>query len=239
MDYEKTSFFLSFCFLITVVTANFLSAPGSSYQRQPVYFIEDSHSVVFFTFNVLWEKEHLGEILEILDKYEVMAVFFLAGEWLKKYPQEAQSIIEHGHEIGNNTYSRSRLILLEEEKIEKEIIKFNTLSRELLGYHPSFFRPPYGEYNARIVRIAGKEDCITVLWSINSLMLSGMESELIIGRMEEQFHDGAVILFHTSSPNILNTLPEIIEILHWKGYTIGSPDLLLEQAEKQLIINRR
>jgi peptidoglycan/xylan/chitin deacetylase (PgdA/CDA1 family) len=42
-----------------------------------VYFIEDSHSVVFFTFNVLWEKEHLGEILEILDRYEVKAVFFL------------------------------------------------------------------------------------------------------------------------------------------------------------------
>jgi hypothetical protein len=70
-------------------------------------------------------------------------------------------------------------------------------------------------------------------------MLSDLENELIIGRMEERFHDGAVILFHTSSPNILNTLPGIIEFLHWKGYTIGSPDLLLDQAEKQFYSNRR
>lgn len=177
--------------------------------------------------------------MEILDSYEVKAVFFLTGEWLGKNFREAQSIIDHGHEIGNHTYSRSRLILLEEEEIEEEIIKFNTLCRELLDYQPSFFRPPYGAYNARIVRIAAKEECITVLWSINSLMLSDLESELIIGRLEERFHDGAVILFHTSSPNIQNTLPGIIEFLHWKGYTIGSPDLLLEQAEKQLFSNGR
>jgi peptidoglycan-N-acetylglucosamine deacetylase len=218
---------------------NFLNAPDSSYQRHPVYFIEDSQSVVFFTFNVLWEKEHLGEILEILDKYEVKAVFFLEGEWLKKNQQEAQSIIDHGHEIGNHTYSRSRLILMKEEEIENEVKKFNTLCRELLGYKPSFFRPPYGEFNARIVRLAQQEECITVLWSINSLMLSDLENELIIGRLEERFHDGAVILFHTSSPNILNTLPGIIEFLHWKGYTIGKPDYFLDQAEKQFYSNRR
>ena len=195
--------------------------------------------MVFFTFNVLWEKEHLEEILEILDRFEVKAVFFLEGEWLKRNQQEAQNIIDRGHEIGNNTYSKSRLILLDEEEIEDEIKKFNKLCREVLDYQPSFFRPPYGEYNARIVRIAGKERCITVLWSINSLMLSDLESDLIIGRIEERLHDGAIILFHTSSPKIQNTLPGIIEFLHWKGYTIGSPDLLLEQTEKQFVSNRR
>jgi peptidoglycan-N-acetylglucosamine deacetylase len=213
---------------------NIITVPGPSchFKPEPVYHLEGTGPVVFFTFNILWEKEHLPAILEILEEHEIKAVFFVTGEWLKKYPVEAQKITEYGHELGNRTYSQSRLLLIQEEKIVNEIESFNKLSQELLGYYPQFFRPPYGEYNTRIVRIAMEEDCITLLWSINVLMLSTFEDESIISRFEERLHDGAILLFHTVSPKIENILPEIIAFIKWKGYSIGPPELILEQVGK-------
>lgn len=191
--------------------------------------MEGSGAVVFFTFNVLWEKEHLPVILDILDENDIRAVFFITGEWLKRNPHEAKAILEKGHELGNYTYSRAKLLTMPEEKVAEEIKSFNTLSRELLGFHPLLFRPPYGEYNTRIIRIAGEQDCITLLWSINLGMLSDTEKEYTFSRLEERLHDGAVLLFHTAYPGIAETLPDIIEFIKWKGYAIGPPENVLDK----------
>lgn len=120
-----------------------------------------------------------------------------------------------------------------EEEVAAEIMEFNNLCIETLNEKPAFFRPPYGEYNPRIVRLARDNDCFTLLWSVNALVLSNLEMELIMSHIEEQIHDGAVFLFHTTSPGILETLPQIVDFLEWKGYSIASPDLILEYAEKK------
>ena len=191
--------------------------------------MEGSGAVVFFTFNVLWEKEHLQDILDILDKNDIRAVFFITGEWLKRNPHGAKAMLEKGHELGNYTYSRAKLLTMPETEVEEEIKSFNVLSRELLGFQPLLFRPPYGEYNSRIIRLAGEQDCITLLWSINLFMLSDLEKEYNLSRLEERLHDGAVLLFHTAYPAVAETLPDIIEFIKWKGYSIGSPEKILEK----------
>lgn len=225
---EKTSFFLTLCILFTVVAVNAITTLKDPSRLEPVYQVEGSEAVVFFTFNVLWEKEHLYYILDILDEYDIRAVFFITGEWLERNPLEAKTIIENGHELGNNTYSGARLLTMPEEEIVGEIKKFNSLSRELLGFYPLFFRPPYGEYNTRIIRIAAEQDCVTLLWSINVLMLSNIEKELIMSRLEERFHNGAILLFHTAHPVTAEILPDIIKFIKWKGYSIGAPEEILE-----------
>jgi peptidoglycan/xylan/chitin deacetylase (PgdA/CDA1 family) len=195
---------------------------------EAIYQVEGSEASVFFTFNVLWEKEHLCYILDILDEHDIRAIFFITGEWLERNPLEAKKIIENGHELGNSTYSGARLLTMPEEEIVAEIKQFNGLCRELLGFYPLFFRPPFGEYNAGTVRIAAEQDCVTLLWSINVLMLSNIEKELIISRLEERLHNGAILLFHTVHPGTAEILPDIIEFIKWKGYSIGTPEEISE-----------
>ena len=194
--------------------------------------MEKTEATLFFTFNLLWREPQLDTLLKILDEHKIKTIFFMSGHWLRKYPLEAKKIIDHGHWIGNHTFSYCRLLALEEEEISQEICLFNNLCQEVCNVKPVFFRPPYGEYNPRIVRIARENDCFTLLWSINALALSNLEIELIMSHIEEQIHDGAVILLHTS-PQIVEILPQIIAFLEWKGYTSASPDLILEYAEKK------
>ncbi|MGI6307877.1 MAG: polysaccharide deacetylase family protein [Dethiobacteria bacterium] len=232
---KKPLFFLVFCVLLTtLITVRAISSTKPSYYPEPIFQVEGSdEGVIFFTFNILWGEAQLDALLELLDEREIKAVFFMTGQWLKKHPLKAKKIIEHGHWIGNHTHSHSRLPLMEEEEITEEIYLFNNLCKETLNEKPVFFRPPYGEYNPRIVRIARENDCFTLLWSINALMLSNLEMELIMSHIEEQIHAGAVILFHTTSPGILESLPQFIDFLKWKGYSIALPDLILEYAEKK------
>ncbi len=194
---------------------------------EPVYQGGKTPRTVFFTFNVLWEEEPVGDILQILESSEIQALFFASGEWIKRYPDTALEIVLSGHHLGNHTYSHRRLPPLGEDEIIAEIQGFNQVCLEQLKYQPLFFRPPYGEYNARIVSLAHEHGCMTLLWSINTLMLSDYEGELIISRLEERLHDGAVILFHTSAPRIQENLPDIISFLQWKGYRIGTPEEIM------------
>ena len=195
-----------------------------------IFQVEKMEGTLFITFNLLWGESQLEALLKVLDEHKIKAIFFMSGHWLKEYPLKANKILDHGHQIGNHTFSYCRLLDLEEEEAVQEIQLFNDLCQEICNTKPTFFRPPYGEYNPLIVRIAKENDCITLLWSINALTLSHLETELIMSHIEEQLHAGAVILLHTS-PQIVEILPQIISFLEWKGYTIASPDLIEQYAE--------
>ena len=200
-------------------------------QPGPIFQAEGMESTVFFTFDVLWQAEDLEILLRCLEEQEVKAIFFITGEWLKKNYQEAKKIIDFGHYLGNKTLSHGKLLLMTEEEIAGEIGKFNELCIELLDYRPFFFRPPYGEYNARIVRIAKEQKMHTLLWSINLKTLSERSTELILNHLEECLHDGAILLCHASFPRIIQILPEIITFIKWKGYKIETPDLLKDMLQ--------
>lgn len=223
---------LFFCMAILSIAVMLLLVSGSSRRTlpaRPLYQLEGAGNTVFITFNVAWDvEEELAAILSYLQAQKMEAVFFVTGDWLKEFPQSAVSILEHGQQLGNRTLSHRRLMLMTEAEIAGEIKDFNKLCRELPGfaYTPSFFRPPHGEYNSRIVRLAREAGCLTLLWSINARTMAKSDPEFIINHLEERLHPGAVILFHLS-PGVASSLPPVVEFLQWKGYTIGSPRLLL------------
>jgi peptidoglycan/xylan/chitin deacetylase (PgdA/CDA1 family) len=214
--------------VIVFLAINLTLPIRASVPLQPLYQGEKTQKeTIYFTFNVLWEKEPVEDVWKILEDSQIKGLFFATGEWIEGNTELAQKIVLSGHSFGNHTYSHRRLPNLTEDDIIDEIQGFNQVCHERLKYQPTFFRPPYGEYNARIISLAHEHGCITLLWDINALMLSNYESELILSRLEERLHDGAVILFHTSAPLIGESLPHIINFLQWKGYRIGSPDEII------------
>lgn len=221
---------LFFCTVFLIVTLVFLAFTGGirdSNPLYPVYHFSKGTEKVILTFNVLWEAdEELDTVLSFLQSQDIEAVFFVTGEWVRKFPDSANKILEYGQILGNRSVSNQRLILLTEEEIMAEINGFNEISLETLNYSPVFFRPPYGEYNSKIVRVAHETDCLTLLWSINIRTMTEQEPEFIINHLEERLHPGAIILVHLSS-HVHIILPQIVEFLNWKGYTIESPHELL------------
>lgn len=80
-------------------------------------------------------------ILDLLDRYDVRATFFVLGTVAEKYPELIETIYEKGHEIASHGYSHTILHDLGEEKFKEEIEK----SVDLLGTiaeKPIGFRAP-------------------------------------------------------------------------------------------------
>lgn len=81
------------------------------------------------------------EILELLDKTDAKATFFMLGNRVDFYPDIAKVIAEKGHELGNHTWTHKDLTTLGQEEISEEVAVTNEVIRNATGEEPTVFRP--------------------------------------------------------------------------------------------------
>ncbi|MCJ7786399.1 MAG: polysaccharide deacetylase family protein [Desulfobacterales bacterium] len=72
-------------------------------------------------------------ILDLLDRYQTKASFFVVGEVAEQNPRLIQSIFERGHEIGCHTFSHSLLWDLGEDRLREELTHFHSVIEKILG----------------------------------------------------------------------------------------------------------
>ena len=185
-----------------------------------VYRVETEEKAVAFTFEVVWGPGQTEEILDILDRYQVHATFFISGSWLRKYSDLAREIIIRGHEIGQHGYEHKLLTEMTDEELKIDFEQTWEALQEELKMGTILFRPPFGELDQRVFDYAQEHGLTTVLWSINAqdwmgLMYTDMKNSVI-----EKLHKGAIILMHTHSSQTIKALPIIIQSLRAQEYDI-------------------
>lgn len=203
-----------------------------------IYFVPGRPFRIALTFETRSSDDGLAGLLKILKAEGVSATFFLTGNWLKKYPAEAASILGQGHEIGNHTLNHSVLLYLSGKEIKEELNGFNEAAREILEYRPVSFRPPRGLYNGLVLEAARKQHCRTVLWSVESYdYLSGDPAELC-ARIKSRVHHGAIVVFRVGAPVLLDALPEILACLREQGYLPVTVSALLKNGTGEHSLTR-
>lgn len=93
-------------------------------------------------------------LLDILDKKNAKASFFVMGNSARKYPATMQRIRNGGHTIGNHTADHRELPRLSHNGINHQIDRANAAINDTTGQSPRWLRPPYGEYDARVTAAA-------------------------------------------------------------------------------------
>lgn len=203
----------------------------------PVYSVETEEKVVALTFDAAWGADKTRGIMELLEKYDADGTFFLVGFWIDKYPEETKLIAEKGLEIGNHSNNHLHMSKLQNDEIKKEIESVNVRLRELTGKTPKYFRPPFGEYDNKLLENVAALDMVGVQWSVDSLDWKGLSGEEIAKRVLSRVHNGAIILFHNNSDHVLDALPIILPKLKADGYKCVSVDELV-MTENYIIDNR-
>ena len=101
-----------------------------------------------------WEKCELRitdntlRILELLDRFNAKATFFVLGWIAERVPELIEKIDSNGHEIASHGYSHISLTRMTREEFDKDLkkaltIKKNIIDKEILGYRsPSFSITP-------------------------------------------------------------------------------------------------
>lgn len=81
-------------------------------------------------------------ILDLLDKHETSATFFVPGYTVEKYPEIVREIHRRGHEIGHHGYYHETPVTKEYED-EKAILEMGIKAiQEVVGIKPTGYRSP-------------------------------------------------------------------------------------------------
>lgn len=227
--------------ICTVLLTAFLSAAlgasgvaqvflGKSGRRVPVYCVDTKEKVVALTFDAAWGADKTEKIIKILKDNKADGTFFLVGFWINKYPEETKKIAAAGLEIGNHSNNHLNMSKLSKDEIRLEIETVNRQIRDLTGKTPKYFRPPFGDYDNKLVEEVESLKMVPVQWSVDSLDWKGISGEEIVQRVMKRVHNGAIILFHNNSDHVLDALPVILKKLREQGYkTVSIDELVLTE----------
>jgi peptidoglycan/xylan/chitin deacetylase (PgdA/CDA1 family) len=194
-----------------------------------------------------------ARLLDVLKKFEVRAMFALLGERAEAHPELVRRIYNEGHYIINHGYSDKWVYSMGKDKFLDNLIGgetaiFSALGKEL---HPKLYRPHGGFYNSRQERIWREEGYSLVHCNIRvyDAVMSEKNRDKLVNQVIRNTvrQGGGVILLHDArdshsrtekelarNPNgsfnrswIPDAVEEIITELLAKGFTIGSPALVI------------
>ena len=169
-----------------------------------------------------------NKILDILEKYNIKATFFILGCNIKGHEETIKRMNELNMEIGNHMYSHKLLTKLKNEQIEKEIEKVDQAIFKIINHYPTVVRPSYGTYNKRIQSIINRP---IIIWNIDTLDWKYHSSKNIYKRVMKDISDGDIILMHDIYNATANSLELIIPKLLKEGYQFTTVSELLYYKE--------
>lgn len=223
--------------LVADTSHKVISVLGASGKLRPIYGVGTPEKKVALTFDATWGAERTPVLLKILKDNNIRATFFLVNIWLDKYPEEAKQIAAAGHEIGMHSKTHPHFTTLSPEQITKELKENHQKIKEVTGYEPVLFRPPYGDYNNTVIEETEKCGYKTIQWSIDSLDWKDLSAEEIYQRIIKNIHPGAIILFHNDGKNTPEALVPIIQKLREDNYQMTPVSDLIYQDNYFIDVN--
>jgi len=197
------------------------------------YYLGDlSERAVYLTFDNGYENGFTPIILDILKEKGVHAAFFVTKPYIQQAPELCIRMIEEGHIVGNHTVRHRNSSSLTDEEFIFELEETARFFKEVTGYdmHP-YFRPPGGEYSARILSLANELGYKTIFWSLAYLdydVNNQPGRQAAFDRVTSTIHNGCIILLHAISQSNTEALGDIIDYIREQGFEFKPLDDLAD-----------
>ena len=188
----------------------------------PIYCVQkpETEKVVAMSFDAAWGNEDTGQLIDIMNKYNVKTTFFVVGGWVDKFPESVKQLSDAGHEIMNHSNTHPHMTQISVEKMKEEAIKCDEKIKSITGVKPTLFRAPYGDYNNQVIQAMRETGHFTIQWDVDSLDWKDLTAAEITDRVVSKVKPGSIILFHNAALHTPEALPQIIETLQKDGYKI-------------------
>jgi len=181
------------------------------------------------------------QILDILERFQAKATFFVIGSYLQKYGSLVAAASRAGHLIGNHTYHHFRTMnFFPSGKIREEILACQIEVEKWAGYKPRFYRQPTGFRNPKIFSILKELRISMVGWQVRAFDTQRQDPKVIAKSILRKVQPGGVILLHDGSDSAgsedrtatLQALPEILEGLKDRGMEFLTLEELLRMSKE-------
>jgi polysaccharide deacetylase family sporulation protein PdaB len=214
-----------------------LTDPVFSTKEGPraIYKGEGNDKRVALTFDISWGDERAIPILDTLKTNNIKgSTFFLSASWAERHPDVVKRIIEDGHEVGSMGYNWKDYTTMEEQKIKNDILLAEEVFKTLGVKEVSLLRPPTGNFDEKVLKVAENVGYTVVHWSINSEDWMNPGTEVIIKNVQNM-KAGDIVLLHASdsAKQTEKAIPQIAKLLSKKGYKNYSISELIANTESK------
>ncbi|MES2590659.1 MAG: polysaccharide deacetylase family protein [Bacteroidota bacterium] len=169
-------------------------------------------------------------VLAVLKKFDVKATFFCIGKRIKGNEDILKQIHEHGHLIGNHSFSHSNLFdLMTAKQFINDLQLGNQEIEKVIGKQPLFFRPPYGVTTPGLAKACKGLNYHVIGWNVRSLDTTIKDKQQLVDRVTKRIQPGSIVLFHDTVENIEIALEEILNYLKQNNYRVVELDKLIQK----------
>ena len=124
------------------------------------------------------------QLLDLLDRYQAKATFFVIGRFVRECPDLVKETAARGHLIGNHTEAHRNLTWLSPSQVTVELRLCHHAITNAVGAPAKWFRPPYGFRNPWVIPAATELGCKTAMWTLIPGDWLERPAEWLIHRME-------------------------------------------------------
>ena len=201
---------------------------GAAVDKALDYEIDAAKPVIALTFDDGPNTTTTNQVLDLLQKYQVRASFFLIGSNITDESAEVvKRAYDMGCEIDNHSRTHPYMNEMTAEEIIAEVQFVSDKVEEITGQPTLFFRPPYiavsdtmyESIDMPFICGAGCDD-----WD------SSVDVDTRVKRIQRQARDGLIILLHDAEGNdqTVEALDILIPYLLDKGYQFVTVKELFE-----------
>ena len=205
------------------------ASAGTSPLSRPISRVKTREPAVAITFDACATKKGWygfdRDVFDILKREQVPATIFVSGRWVDTHPEAMGELTSDPLiEFGDHSYDHPHMTQLPAGRVGEEIDQTEAaLGR--YGRHAVAFRPPFGDWNRRVIEIVHGKNLPTVTWDV----VSGDPSlktttAAMIRAVVGHARSGSIIVFHINGRGwkTHEALPAILSGLRERGFRFVS-----------------
>lgn len=148
------------------------------------------------------------EVLDLLERHDARATFFLIGEEVMAHPDLIARIRRAGHELASHAHTHPHFDRISWSDARREIQRADAA----LGTPSRLFRPPYGTLCANSLLGAWSLHKTVVLWNVDLKdYRAACPDEILAGLVVRPPQAGDVVLYHAVSRPAVDALPAVLD----------------------------
>ena len=201
----------------------------AQHEAKLVYVGPRDRPVVALTFDTGAGPAHAQDVLDILKERGVPATFGITGEWAVTNPVLLKRMVAEGHAVVNHSWSHASFTgedtgtpPLSDDQVRDELRRTEEKIKEIAEVSTKpYFRPPYGDYDSRVNKIAYEEGYeFDVLWYVDGLGWEGRPTKYVVSVTLKNAFNGSIFLYHIDNPFEYKALDDIIKGLGERGFQL-------------------
>ncbi|HEX7830810.1 MAG TPA: polysaccharide deacetylase family protein [Thermoanaerobaculia bacterium] len=164
-------------------------------------------------------------VLDLFDRHEVKATFFVKGSLTEASPELAAEILRRGHSLANHTQTHpsGSFWCSLPGRIGSEIDECNRALKNATGEQPRWFRAPVGMKNPAVHPALKRRGMRLIGWTARGFDAVVSDAEEILSRILPKLVPGAIIVLHQGRDHSLRVLERVIVGLKERGYAFVIP----------------